>query len=55
MNRSLFPVDAYRPLKNYFDMLHKQDNHSIALKQAATNSISRRLQYATEFETVKFG
>lgn len=32
----LFPVDSYGPLKGYFDMLHKQDNHSIALKQAAT-------------------
>ena len=32
----LFPVTSYAPLKGYFDMLHKQDNHSIALKQAAT-------------------
>ena len=36
-NSILFPVDAYSPIKNYFDMMHKQDNHSIALKQAATN------------------
>jgi Domain of Unknown Function with PDB structure (DUF3857)/Transglutaminase-like superfamily len=33
----LFPVESYSQLKNYFDMMHKQDNHSIALKQAATN------------------
>ena len=36
-NTILFPVDAYGPLKNYFDVLHKQDSHTIALKQAATN------------------
>lgn len=36
-NSILFPVDAYGAIKNYFDMMHKQDNHSIALKQAATN------------------
>ena len=34
----LFPVESYGQLKSYFDMLHKQDNHNIALKQtAATN------------------
>ena len=34
----LFPVTSYSPLKGYFDMLHKEDNHSLALKQvAATN------------------
>jgi uncharacterized protein DUF3857/transglutaminase superfamily protein len=33
----LFPVESYGPLKGYFDMLHKQDNHSLALKQTATN------------------
>ena len=33
----LFPVEAYGPLKNYFEMMHKQDNHTIALKQVATN------------------
>jgi len=34
----LFQVETYPQLKNFFDMLHKQDNHSIALKQtAATN------------------
>jgi hypothetical protein len=36
-NSILFPVDAYGPIRNYFDMMQKQDNHSIALKQAATN------------------
>jgi len=35
MNSILFPVDAYGSLKNYFDMMHKQDNHTIALKQTA--------------------
>lgn len=34
-NSILFPVETYAALKNYFDMMHKQDNHSIALKQAA--------------------
>src|SRR5215213_8587913 len=33
----LFQTDVYGPLKSYFDLLHTQDNHSIALKQAATN------------------
>lgn len=33
----LFPIEVYPNLKNYFDVLHKQDNHSIALKQTATN------------------
>jgi hypothetical protein len=33
----LFPVEAYGPLKTYFEMMHKQDNHTIALKQVATN------------------
>ena len=33
----LFPVNAYSSLKQFFDILHKQDNHSIALKQTATN------------------
>jgi Domain of Unknown Function with PDB structure (DUF3857)/Transglutaminase-like superfamily len=34
----LFPVGSYPLLKNYFDLLHKQDNHSIALKQAAATT-----------------
>jgi Domain of Unknown Function with PDB structure (DUF3857)/Transglutaminase-like superfamily len=33
----LYPVDAYSAIKTYFDTMHKQDNHSIALKQTATN------------------
>ena len=33
----VFPVESYTPLKNYCDVLHKQDSHSIALKQTATN------------------
>lgn len=34
----LFPVESYAPIKGYFDMLHKSDNHSIALKQAAATN-----------------
>lgn len=37
-NAILFPVDTYPGLKNYFDMLHKQDSHSLALKQATTTN-----------------
>jgi hypothetical protein len=37
-NTILFPIESYGPIKNYFDTLHKQDNHSIALKQAATTN-----------------
>lgn len=33
----LYPVAAYANVKNYFDAVHKQDSHSIALKQTATN------------------
>lgn len=37
-NTILFPVESYSAIKNYFDVLHKQDSHTIALKQtAATN------------------
>ena len=31
----LFPVTSYGQLKGYFDMVHKEDNHSLALKQTA--------------------
>jgi hypothetical protein len=31
----LFPVAGYNQLKNYFDILHKQDDHTITLKQTA--------------------
>ena len=33
----LYPVTSYSQVKAYFDQVHKQDNHSIALKQAASN------------------
>jgi hypothetical protein len=33
----LFPASSYGQLKTYFDTLHKQDSHSVALKQTATN------------------
>ncbi|HEU4710302.1 MAG TPA: DUF3857 domain-containing protein [Pyrinomonadaceae bacterium] len=37
-NESLhYPVTAYPNVKNYFDLVHKQDSHSVALKQTATN------------------
>jgi hypothetical protein len=29
----LYPPEGYSQLKNYFDTLHKQDNHGVALKQ----------------------
>lgn len=31
----LFPVESYPQLRTFFDTLHKQDSHSIALKQPA--------------------
>jgi Transglutaminase-like superfamily len=31
----LFPVTSYPQLKQYFDALHKQDNHAVVLKQSA--------------------
>jgi hypothetical protein len=34
----LFQVETYPLLKNYFDLMHKQDNHSIALKQGAATT-----------------
>lgn len=34
-NAILFNVNTYGVVKAYFDMMHKQDNHTIALKQAA--------------------
>jgi hypothetical protein len=37
-NNILFPAESYAPVKNYFDILHKQDNHSIALKQTAATT-----------------
>ena len=32
----LFPVNSYAQLKNYFDVLHKQDNHTVTLKQVSS-------------------
>jgi hypothetical protein len=37
-NTVLFPVESYGPIKNYFDTMHKQDNHTLALKQTATTN-----------------
>jgi hypothetical protein len=34
----LFPVASYGQLKTLFDELHKRDNHTITLKQAATTA-----------------
>jgi hypothetical protein len=34
----LFPADSYGQLKSVFDTLHKQDNHTITLKQTAAAS-----------------
>jgi hypothetical protein len=34
----LFPVASYGQLKTLFDELHKRDNHTITLKQAATSA-----------------
>jgi hypothetical protein len=34
----LFPVEAYPAMKAYFDQLHKQDNHNLALKQTASSN-----------------
>jgi Domain of Unknown Function with PDB structure (DUF3857) len=33
-----FPVAAYPQLKNYFDVLNKQDGHTITLKQSAASA-----------------
>jgi hypothetical protein len=37
----LFPVNSYPQLKNFFDVLNTQDNHTITLKQPATTAISQ--------------
>lgn len=36
----IFPVGSYPQLKNFFDMLNKQDNHTITLKQPTTTAVS---------------
>ncbi|HUQ32655.1 MAG TPA: DUF3857 domain-containing protein [Pyrinomonadaceae bacterium] len=38
IDRLLYPVTSYPALKNYFDMVHKQDSHTITLKQAAATN-----------------
>lgn len=37
-NRLRFPASSYGQLKEYFDVVHKQDNHTITLKQAAATA-----------------
>ena len=37
-NSVLYPAESYQQLKAYFDTLHQQDNHSVALKQAAATN-----------------
>jgi len=37
----LFPVDTYPQLKNFFDALNTQDNHTITLKQPAATAASQ--------------
>jgi hypothetical protein len=34
----LFPVATYTQLKTFFDIVHKEDNHSIAFKQGAASN-----------------
>jgi hypothetical protein len=34
----LFPAKSYAPLKNFFDVLNKQDAHTLTLKQDATTA-----------------
>ncbi|HST51144.1 MAG TPA: hypothetical protein VLJ61_03965, partial [Pyrinomonadaceae bacterium] len=34
----LFPTTTYPNLKAYFDQVHKEDNHTIILKQAAVTA-----------------
>jgi len=36
----LFPAKSYPQLKNFFDTLNKQDDHTITLKQASPNAVS---------------
>jgi len=37
----MFPVAGYPQLKRYFDVLNKQDNHTITLKQSAATAASK--------------
>jgi hypothetical protein len=34
----VFPVESYSKLKAYFDVIHKSDNHTVTLKQAAATA-----------------
>jgi hypothetical protein len=36
--RLRFPLNSYTQLKEYFDIIHKEDNHTITLKQAAATA-----------------
>jgi hypothetical protein len=38
LDRLYYDANGYSLLKTYFDTLHKQDNHTITLKQAATTA-----------------
>jgi hypothetical protein len=38
MNSLYYERDTYNSLKEYFDLLHKQDNHTITLKQGAATA-----------------
>ena len=33
----LYPIPSYIQLKSFFDLLHKEDNHTLALKQTGTS------------------
>jgi len=35
LDRLLYPATAYPAIKNYFDMVHKNDDHTITLKQSS--------------------
>jgi hypothetical protein len=38
MFRMRYPQATYSILKQYFDMLHKEDNHTISLKQGGATA-----------------
>jgi hypothetical protein len=38
IDRLRYPVTSYPALKNYFDMVHKQDSHTITLKQGTATA-----------------
>ena len=35
-----FPVGSYEALKQYFDAVHKSDDHTVTLKQAAATAVT---------------